>query len=240
MTRLRSCACLTEEVFHFSQLFQPNLTVYSVSMYLPFSGSSHRNSRTGRNGSSVLRGPAEAEQAHGSPQPSPPAGFRERHHWNTHESCQVSGIKEVHTQTPNKICTWHEFLYEHCTLIWLRQHLMQSVTLFTAVAFSLGANTWQHDCCPRSPLEHKPQMKTYICTELLWSLIEIPSMWDKYSEKSGVRGDRDLIIVSSVIIPPRACENTHRFFFFFFSPVLQTIYTYSVRAFPGHSEQLMW
>lgn len=75
------------------------------------------------------------------------------------------------------------------------------------------ANTWQRDCCPRSPLEHKPQMKTYFCTEMLWSLIEILSVWDKYSEKSGVRGERDLIIVSGVIIPPRACENTHRIFF---------------------------
>lgn len=78
-------------------------------------------------------------------------------------------------------------------------------------------------------------MKTYICTELLWNLIEILSVWDKYSEKSGVRGDRDLIIVSGVIIPPRACENTHRIFF----PVLQTIYTYSVRVFPGHGEELI-
>lgn len=92
MTLLCSCASLTEGVFHFSKLFQPNLTVYSVSMYLPFSGSSHRHSRTGRNGSSVLRGSAEAEQTHGSPQPSPPAGPRERHHWDTLESGQVSGI----------------------------------------------------------------------------------------------------------------------------------------------------
>lgn len=68
-------------------------------MYLPFSGSSHRHSRTGRNGSSVLRGPAEAEQTDGSPQPPPPAGFRERHYWDTLESGQVSGIKQVHTQT---------------------------------------------------------------------------------------------------------------------------------------------
>lgn len=66
--------------------------VYSVSMYLLFSGSSNWHSRTGRNGSSVLRGSAEAEQTHGSPQPSPPAGSREQHHWDTLESCQVSGI----------------------------------------------------------------------------------------------------------------------------------------------------
>lgn len=41
-----------------------------------------------------------------------------------------------------------------------------------------------------------------------------------------MRGDRDLMIVSKVIIPPRACENTHRIFI----PVLQTIYTYCARV----------
>lgn len=112
----------------------------------------------------------------------------------------------------SKTCTWHIFLYEYCMLIWLRQHLIYCVTLFTPDTFSLGANTWQRDCCPRSPLEHKPQVKTYICTELWWNLIEILSVWDKYSEKSGVSGNRDLIIVSGVIIT-RACENTHRIFF---------------------------
>lgn len=90
---LRWCACLTEEKFHYSRLFLMAMSVYSLSMYVPFSGSSHQHSRTGRNGSSVLRGPTEAEQADGSLQSSPPAGFGGRHHRDTLESDQVSGIK---------------------------------------------------------------------------------------------------------------------------------------------------
>lgn len=55
--------------------------------------------------------------------------------------------------------------------------------------------------------------KTYVCTELLRGLVEILSACSKFSQKFGVKGNGDLIIVSGVIIPPRACENTHRIFF---------------------------
>ena len=46
-----------------------------MCMYMFSSGSSDRHQRAGGDGSSVLRVPAEAEEADGAPQPPTPAGF---------------------------------------------------------------------------------------------------------------------------------------------------------------------
>lgn len=54
-----------------------------MCMYMFSSGSSDRHQRAGGDGSSVLCGPAEAEEADGAPQSPTPAGFRERYHWDT-------------------------------------------------------------------------------------------------------------------------------------------------------------
>lgn len=70
--------------------------------------------------------------------------------------------------------SWGLLLYEYNTLMRLWQTSESLCNpLHPPDTFSLGANTRQRDSCSRSPLERKPQVKTYICTELLWCLIEI-------------------------------------------------------------------
>lgn len=56
-------------------------------------GSSHWYERAGRDGGSVLRGPAQAKEADGTPQPPAPAGLGGRHHWDTVESVHVSKME---------------------------------------------------------------------------------------------------------------------------------------------------
>lgn len=59
--------------------------------HLAFSpGSSDRHQRAGGDGSSVLRGTAEAEEADRAPEPPTPTGFGERYYWDAVQSGQVS------------------------------------------------------------------------------------------------------------------------------------------------------
>lgn len=65
--------------------------------HLAFSpGSSDWHQRAGGDGSSVLRGTAEAEEADRAPEPPTPTGFGERYYWDTVQSGQVSIVEKSH------------------------------------------------------------------------------------------------------------------------------------------------
>lgn len=59
------------------------MILIAVCMCIFSLGSSNWHQRAGGDGSSVLRGPAEAEEADRAAQPPTPAGFGKRHHWDT-------------------------------------------------------------------------------------------------------------------------------------------------------------